>query len=195
MTKTVGAGLPSGLSDDTEICSEPIKGALDTLPYKKQIFVEELFRNGFNKTQAALKAGSKNPEAAIATATNWLKEDKVKLAIEELRHRDSKADKLTVEDLKVELWRNHIRAERVSDSNKSLELICRLLGGFKDTVDVKGTVGFAQVIADLRQNASKLADVEEAVLIDLPDKEEDVGSSTDKELKDSDKGDSNGLEN
>ena len=123
--------------------------AWDRLPAKKQLFIRHLHENNWNKTQAALAAGCKNAESAFTTASNWLKEPDVQMAIELFQKKFNKANNLTIDDLKSELWKNHLRAARVSDSNKALELICRLLGAFKDTLDIEGKVGIAQVLADL----------------------------------------------
>jgi len=190
MTKKSGAGL--GLLTDDSVIVEDVPKAFDSLKPKYQIFVKELFSNGWNKTQAALAAGSKNEDAAIASANIWLKREDIKQAVEEYRLIKDKADDLTVEDLKAELWRNHLKAARVSDSNKALELLLRCMGAFKDSVEIEGNMGFASVIADLRQTAKEIsADENSAKVIEaevLPDNGEsspDKGSS----IKLLDKGD------
>ena len=130
--------------------------AWDRLPAKKQLFIRTLHENGWNKTQAALTCGAKNPETAQQQASNWLKEVDVQMGIEIFARKFNKADNLTIGDLKSELWKNHMRAARVSDSNKALELICRLLGAFKDSIDIEGKVGIAQVLADLSKSSIQL---------------------------------------
>lgn len=146
--KKAGAGL-KGLTPHLTIVNQTVVGAFDSLPEKKQTFIRELHKNGWNKTQAGLKAGCKSSEAALATGNNWLKERTVQQAIQEFQDKDNKSHSLNVDDLKAELWKNHLRADRVSDSNKALELILRLLGAFKDSLDVHQQVGIAQVLADL----------------------------------------------
>jgi len=146
--KKAGAGL-KGLTPHLTLVDQSLVVAFEALPEKKQVFIRELHKNGWNKTQAGLKAGCKSPEAALGTANNWLRERNVQQAIQEFQDKDNKATKLDVDDLKAELWKNHLRADRVSDSNKALELILRLLGAFKDTLDVKQQIGIAQVLADL----------------------------------------------
>jgi len=137
------------LKPNSDLVTQSVHSAFDDLPQKKQTFIKELHKNGWNKTQAGLKAGLKNPSAALQTANNWLKEPKVQRAIEEFQALDNKAINLCVDDLKAELWKNHLRATRVSDSNKSLELILRILGAFKDNLEVTQAVGLAQVLEDL----------------------------------------------
>ena len=123
--------------------------AWDRLPAKKQLFIKTLHETDWNKTQSGLAAGCKSPESALVCANNWLKEPDIQMAIEIYQKKFNRANNLTIDDLKSELWKNHLRAARVSDSNKALELICRLLGAFKDSLDIEGKVGIAQVLADL----------------------------------------------
>lgn len=179
--KKAGAGL-KGLTPHLTLVDQAVVGAFEALPEKKQIFIRELHKNGWNKTQAGLKAGCKSPEAALATGNNWLKERNVQQAIQEFQDKDNKSHTLNVDDLKAELWKNHLRADRVSDSNKALELILRLLGAFKDSLDIKQQVGIAQVLSDLTtatHAVGKEEDKESAISAfsssnneDLPDKEQ-----------------------
>ena len=190
--KKAGAGL-KGLTPHLTLVDQAVVGAFESLPEKKQIFIRELHKNGWNKTQAGLKAGCKSPEASLQTANNWLKERTVQQAIQEFQDKDNKSSKLTVDDLKAELWKNHLRADRVSDSNKSLELILRLLGAFKDTLDIKQQVGIAQVLADLTPITKAVGNTSDKVIqafstSDLPDKGQ---SSPDKSEESDDNGGSN----
>jgi len=160
MAKKAGAGL--GILTDDQIIVESVLTPFDKLAEKYKIFIRSLFENGWNKTQAALAAGSKNPETARTSAATWLKRDDVKEAIASYKLKHEKANDLEVEDLKAELWKNHLKATRVSDSNKSLELLLRCMGAFKDTIELEGNMGFASVIADLKQTAKEIS-VEEHV--------------------------------
>lgn len=190
MARKAGVGLH--IVEGQTVVEQNITGAFESLPEKKQIFIRELHKNGWNKTQAGLKAGCKTPKGALATANNWLKERTVQFAIEEFQTKDNKSASLDVDDLKAELWKNHLRADRVSDSNKALELILRLLGAFKDSLDVTQQVSLATVLADLsakskdsnRSLSDKEVIAEFVTKEDLPDKGEstpDDGESLTKE--------------
>jgi len=173
MAKKAGAGL--GILTDDHVIVKDVKTPFDDLSTKLQTFVKALFDNGWNKTQAGLAAGAPNPEAALSSAYNWLKRDDVKEAIASYKLKHDKAEDLEVNDLKAELWKNHLKATRVSDSNKSLELLLRCMGAFKDTVEIEGAMGFASVIADLRHTAKQISAEEQAKVLEaevLPDKEQ-----------------------
>jgi hypothetical protein len=189
MAKKAGAGLH--IVEGQTVVDQAIVGAFESLPEKKQVFIRELHKNGWNKTQAGLKAGCKSSEGALATANNWLKERTVQFAIEEFQAKDNKAATLDVDDLKAELWKNHLRADRVSDSNKALELILRLLGAFKDSLDVNQQVSLATVLADLSSKAKEenrsLSDKEVIAEFetkeDLPDKGESTPDKSESSTK------------
>ena len=113
-------------------------------------------------------------------------------AIEEFQAKDNKAATLDVDDLKAELWKNHLRADRVSDSNKALELILRLLGAFKDSLDVTQQVGLAQVLADLTDATKAVGlpdDKESSDVIDMYVTKEEIPDKGESSPDNLDKGD------
>lgn len=190
MARKAGVGLE--IVEGQTIVEQTVIGAYETLPEKKQVFIRELHKNGWNKTQAGLKAGCKSSESAIQCANRWLRQTNVQAAIEEFQAKDNKAATLDVDDLKAELWKNHLRADRVSDSNKALELILRLLGAFKDSLDVTQQVGLAQVLADLTDATKAVGlpdDKESSDVIDMYVTKEEIPDKGESSPDNLDKGD------
>lgn len=120
------------------------------LTAKQKLFIQEYLKD-LNATQAAIRAGYSEKTAAETGYEN-LRKPQIAAEIEKRQAEIGRENEITVEWLLSEMKDTYLKAKAEGEytaANKSLEMLGKHKGMFKDKIELSGSIGIEKLLEDL----------------------------------------------